>query len=143
MNSNLAAGAQFEREFCQLLYNNGFWVHRIVQNIGGQQPADIIAIKGRFHALIDCKVVSTIRGFSFERVEDNQRMAMSLFKLRGIEEGWFALKLPSGKVEMLNLWQIEKHESNNRHSINTAELESGKFTVTLDEWMRRAASMWK
>lgn len=139
-NSNLAAGAQFEREFCQLLANNGFWVHRIVQNVGGQQPADIIAIKDHYHALIDCKVVSTVRGFSFERVEDNQRLAMDLFERKGCEIGWFALKLPSGKIEMLSLWQIDNHEKNGRHSINTAELESGRFTTPVDAWMRRAAS---
>lgn len=141
--SNIASGSQFEREFCQLLADNGFWVHRIVQNIGGQQPADIIAIKGRFHALVDCKVVSTQKGFSFDRVEDNQRTAMDTFEARGGEIGWFALKLPSGKIEMLSLWQIDKHESNGRHSINTSELESGKFTSTIDGWMRRAGTLCK
>ena len=143
MNTNLAAGSQFEREFCQLLANHGFWVHRIVQNIGGQQPADIIAVKGRYHALIDCKVVSTIKGFAFERVEDNQRLAMDVFKQKGNEVGWFALKLPSDKVAMLNLWQIDRHEQNGRHSINTTELENGKFTVSIDEWLRRAATLCK
>ena len=143
MNSNLAVGARFEREFCQLLAKNGFWVHRIVQNVAGQQPADIIAVKDHFHALIDCKVVSTIKGFTFDRVEDNQRLAMALFKSRCCEDGWFALKLPSGKIEMLNLGQVEHHESQGRHSINTAELESGKFTTTIDGWMRRAETLWK
>lgn len=143
MNSNLAVGARFEREFCQLLAKNGFWVHRIVQNVAGQQPADIIAVKDHFHALIDCKVVSTIKGFTFDRVEDNQRLAMALFKSRCSEDGWFALKLPSGKIEMLNLWQVEHHESQGRHSINTVELESGKFTTTIDGWMRRAETLWK
>lgn len=143
MNSNLSAGSKFEREFCQLLADNGFWVHRIAQNAGGQQPADIIAIKNHYHALVDCKVVSTSKGFSFDRVEDNQAMSMDTFEQKCCEVGWFALKLPSGKIEMLSLWQILNHESNGRHSISTAELESGKYTSSVEGWMRRASKLWK
>lgn len=140
MASNLAMGSEFEQDFCLFLAQRGFWVHRMAQNAAGQQPADVIAVKGRFHALIDCKVVSTVRGFTFSRVEDNQRTAMTLFEQCGQEDGWFAIKLPNGKIEMLSLWQIENYELNGRKSLNTQELDSGKFTISLDAWLRRAAS---
>lgn len=135
--SNITIGSKFERVFCELLAQNGYWVHRIKQNEGGQQPADVIAVKGKFHALIDCKVVSTTKGFSFDRVEDNQRTAMTMFEERGGEDGWFAILLPSKQIVMLNLWQIEHHESNGKHSLSTEELESGRFTTSLAGWMRR------
>ena len=75
---NRSNGGRFEQEMSALLADHGFWVHVLQQNKAGQ-PADIIAIRGRFHTLIDCKVISDDKGFSFDRVEENQKYAMRMF----------------------------------------------------------------
>ena len=42
--TNKKAGNLFEQEFCEILFENGFWVHNLAQNASGQ-PADVIAVK--------------------------------------------------------------------------------------------------
>ena len=42
--SNKKLGNLFEREFCEILAQHGFWVHNLTQNANGQ-PADIIAVR--------------------------------------------------------------------------------------------------
>ena len=44
MNTNKKHGNEFEREFCQLLSQKGFWVLNIPQYSAGQ-PSDVIAVK--------------------------------------------------------------------------------------------------
>ena len=64
--TNKKAGNLFEQEFCEILFENGFWVHNLAQNASGQ-PADVIAVKKGRALLIDCKVCDT-NGFSFSRI---------------------------------------------------------------------------
>ncbi len=97
--SNKAIGNSFERELADTLYNAGFWVHLLCQNQDGQ-PADIIAVKNKKAYLIDCKVCSTDKGFNLSRMEENQDLAMELWKDCGNGEGWFAVKL-SDQVYMI------------------------------------------
>ena len=60
---NRSSGTRFEQDFANLLAEHGFWAHVMQQNKAGQ-PADIIAVKGKFHTLIDCKEISdTDKGF--------------------------------------------------------------------------------
>ena len=80
---NRTTGGRFEQELGDILAAHGFWVHIMQQNKAGQ-PADIIAVKGKFHTLIDCKVCEN-GFFAFERIEDNQRSAMKLFFRKGGE----------------------------------------------------------
>ena len=51
-NSNKTSGNKFEDDFSIILAKNGFWAHVMQQKKEGQ-PADIIAVKGKFHTLID------------------------------------------------------------------------------------------
>lgn len=90
--SNKQMGNVFERELAQILYDAGFWVHLLNQNQDGQ-PADMIAVKNQKAYLIDCKVCATKKGFDRSRIEDNQDLAMTLWKACGNLNGWFALKL--------------------------------------------------
>ncbi len=53
--NNKINGNQFERDFCELLSQYGFWVHNMAQNQSGQ-PADVIAVRDRLAYIIDCKV---------------------------------------------------------------------------------------
>ena len=136
--SNISEGSRFERDFCNQLRGLGFWVHRLSQNAGGQQPADVIAVKGRYHALIDCKVVSGER-FLFSRVEDNQYNAMSLFEDRGNEPGWFAIRCPDGYVAMLSLIDLDYYrDTMHRKSISCRELKESRLVCSLDDWNERA-----
>ena len=54
MTDNRTTGNRFEQELSDILAEHGFWVHVMQQNKAGQ-PADIVAMRGRFHTLIDCK----------------------------------------------------------------------------------------
>ena len=138
--SNAKEGHRFEMELLKTLSENGFWVLRINPNAGGQQPADIIAVKGKYHALIDCKVCATAKGFSFDRVEDNQHSAMSLFHERSGEYGWFALELPDGEIRMLSYAQLMGCESLGMKSLTMREMHNPNFTCSLTEWMQRATA---
>lgn len=133
MISNRKLGNGFESELCEILYANGFWAHNMKQDASGQ-PADVIAVKGNFHCLIDCKVVSTKAGFAFSRWEDNQRNAMGLFKTRGYCDSYLALKLPNGEVRMLSARTVTALEENDdRRSIPLSEMKN--YTDSFDEWM--------
>lgn len=90
--SNKKLGNDFEREFCQKLFDNGFWVHNFTQNHDGQ-PSDIIAVRNKTAYLIDCKVCSTDKGFDLTRVEENQDLSMSMWRECGNGEAWFAMQL--------------------------------------------------
>lgn len=89
--SNKKLGNSFETDFCQLLYQHGFWVHNFVQSKDGQ-PADVIAVKNGKAYLIDCKVCSN-NYFNLGRMEENQINAMTLWEEVGNGNGLFAIRL--------------------------------------------------
>lgn len=89
--SNKKLGNSFETDFCQLLYQHGFWVHNFVQSKDGQ-PADVIAVKNGKAYLIDCKVCSN-NYFNLGRMEENQINAMTLWEGVGNGNGLFAIRL--------------------------------------------------
>lgn len=103
--NNKKLGNNFEAEFCEILFENGFWCHNMAQNAAGQ-PADVIAVKDGTPYLIDCKVCSGGK-FSLDRIEENQRLAMKLWWECGNGHGWFAL-LVGNDVFMLTLPHIEQ-----------------------------------
>ena len=91
MKSNRAIGNDFENELCDILFDEGFWVHNLKQNEAGQ-PADVIAVRNEKAHLIDCKHCSS-KGFDTSRIESNQETAMQLWGECGNGDGWFALKI--------------------------------------------------
>ena len=130
---NRTVGGRFEQELAEILYKNGYWVHVLQQNKSGQ-PADIIAIKGKFHTLIDCKVISDMSdGFPFSRIEENQALAMSLFTRRAYELCYFALKLPDGEIRMVSFSRLMtvKHRGNKRLVAKDIETQ----TWSLEKWL--------
>lgn len=133
MNTNKRLGNRFERELCDLLAAKGFWAHNFAQNKDGQ-PADIIAIKGRYHTLIDCKLVSTSKGFDFSRWEENQRLSMELFSNRCDYMCFLALKLITGEIRLLDTNTIYGLESLGQRSIPVSQM--WKHTHSLDELMQ-------
>lgn len=128
---NRSQGNRFEQELSHILADHGFWVHVMQQNKAGQ-PADIIAVKGKFHTLIDCKVCEG-GFFSFDRIEDNQRSAMKLFFKKGGELSYFALKLPDGKLRMVALSRCETLSGRGKKRISADEMD--RETWNLDDWL--------
>lgn len=128
--TNKKLGNDFETAFCQTLFENGYWCHNLAQNQSGQ-PADVIAVKNGNAHLIDCKVCSN-RGFTLSRVEENQVLAMELWRECGNGDGWFAV-LIAEEVFMLPYstinWKLRLGES----SLNEKYIRS--IGVSLKEWM--------
>ena len=136
--SNKKSGNRFELVMSNLLAERGFWSHVLQQNKSGQ-PADIIAVKGKYHTLIDCKVISDHDGFPLSRVEENQRLAMKRFMERGGECGWFALKLPDDTVWMVSITTIGFIEKQGVKSIPEKLIREKLWSV--EEWLK-AADEW-
>ena len=131
-NSNKTSGNKFENDFAKSLAEHGFWAHVMQQKKEGQ-PADIIAVRGAFHTLIDCKEISDEeKGFPFSRVEENQRLAMKLFTKRCGELCYFALKLPDGSIRMVSLSRIETLEGRGHKSITTKMMINETWNI--DDW---------
>ena len=131
MASNKKLGNKFEAELSQILFDHGFWVHRLQQSAAGQ-PADIIAVKDGKPFLIDCKVCSTKEGFRLSRVEENQELAMSLWESCGNGTGWFALKVQSGEIYMISMSGIEKFRVVEM-SINEKTMQD--YCIALNDWI--------
>ena len=135
---NATIGGKFEQVMSKILAEHGFWSHLMQRNKSGQ-PADIIAVKGKYHTLIDCKVISDHDGFPFSRAEENQRLAMKRFLACGGECGWFALRLPDESIWMLNInriWAMEKHGLK-----SISEKEIRKKVWPLENWLA-SAEIW-
>ena len=128
---NRTTGGRFEQELSHILADNGFWVHVMQQNKAGQ-PADIIAVRGRFHTLIDCKVCDN-GFFSFERIEENQRSAMKMFFRKAGELSYFALKLPDGSIRMVSLERCDTLKNRGKRRISAEDMQ--KETWNLDSWL--------
>ena len=129
---NRTKGGKFEQELSHKLAEAGFWVHVMQQNKAGQ-PADIIAVLGSFHTLIDCKVISDNKGFPFERVEENQKCAMKMFQRKCGELCFFALKLPDGEVHMISMERIEVLKSRGKKRLTDKEIR--EQTWNIDDWI--------
>ncbi len=97
--TNKKLGNDFESQFCEILFQEGFWTHNLAQNQAGQ-PADVLAVRNGKAYLIDCKVCVNDT-FPFSRIESNQHTAMTLWKQSGNDYGWFALRLNDNSVYMI------------------------------------------
>ena len=129
-NHNRKTGTSFERDLCQELARHGFWAHNLAQNSAGQ-PFDVIAARDGKVYPIDAKVCEK-DVFRLVRIEDNQFSAMTLWKDTGNGEGWFALKLSSGKVYMIPLLLMQAYSRTKTVLSRSDILEVG---VPLELWV--------
>lgn len=129
---NRTVGGRFEQDLAVMLAEHGFWVHILQQTKAGQ-PADLIAVKGRFHTLIDCKVISDSRGFPMDRIEENQRLAMGVFRRKCGEMCYFAMKLPDGEIRMAACGRLETLAARGRKRLTEEEIREQMWP--LDEWL--------
>lgn len=131
--TNKKVGNDFELEFCEMLSAHGVWVLNVPMSRAGQ-PADVIAVKNQHAFLIDCKVVSTTRGFALSRIEENQQMSMYLWKECGNGEGWFALKLPNNEIYMVSRWtMLGFSDTQSRLSL----VDIYKYGIPFEEWVKK------
>lgn len=130
MASNKKLGNDFETALCEALSQRGYWTHNLAQNQAGQ-PADVIAVKNGHAYLIDCKVCSS-NGFPLSRVEENQDLAMQLWKSCGNGEGWFALKL-GDEVIMIPHVSIEII-SEQKSRMNLKDIR--EYGVSFERWVK-------
>ena len=131
--SNRALGNSFESELCDRLYTYGFWTHNMAQNKAGQ-PADVIAARNGKSYLIDAKVCSS-KGFDLRRVEENQDLAMALWKECGNGEGWFALKVGE-EIYMIPHFTIIAYKNHQSYMSFSEIYECGK---TLEQWNKEVS----
>ena len=130
--SNKKIGNKFETEFCEILFQEGFWTHNLAHNQVGQ-PADVLAVRNGKAYLIDCKVcVNDI--FPFSRIESNQHTAMTLWKQSGNGYGWFALKLSNEDIYMID-YDLMIALSLNQSSIGEDLITH--YGVPLKRWIKK------
>ena len=130
--TNKKLGNDFEQELCEILSEHGCWCHLLNANKSGQ-PADIIAVKNKTAYLIDAKVCSS-RGFALSRMEENQDLAMDLWKECGNGQAWFALKVPTGDIYMIPHICIKAY-SQRQSVLSFSEIhELGK---PIERWVER------
>ena len=130
--TNKKLGNDFEQELCERLSEYEFWTHNMAMNKAGQ-PADIIAVRNKSAHLIDAKVCSS-RGFALSRVEENQELAMELWRECGNGQGWFALKIPTGEIYMLPHICIQAYKRGQAYLSFSEIHELGK---PLERWVEK------
>ena len=72
--NNKKLGTAFEREMCEILRQDGWWVHFMSPDERGAQPFDVIAVRDKQVIAADCKT-SAAPIFRRDRLEDNQKSA--------------------------------------------------------------------
>lgn len=129
--TNKKIGNDFESDFCEILFEQGFWVHNFTQNQDGQ-PADVIAARKGKTYLIDCKVCS-VRGFALSRMEENQDLSMELWKSTGNGEGWFAV-LIGEQIVMIPHFTVKALRATQSYM---NELELREYGTPLEKWLKK------
>ncbi len=115
-------GRDFENQVTKDLKAAGYWVLRIPQNESGQQPFDILAIKGKRIVAYDAKVLSDGTRFPLDRIEDNQYNAFRLMEKKTGAEEIGLLILAEDKVRYMDVSRIVSELSLGRKSIDVNRL---------------------
>lgn len=118
-------GREFENQIVKDLHKTGYWVHRIHPDESGQQPFDIIAIRGDRICVYDAKVISDGTKFPLKRIESNQLNAFRLFETKVKSSQIGLLIHADGKIRYMSL-----------STINTAFIMQKKSidVIDLPEW---------
>ena len=132
MASNIKSGTDFEKIFCKLAYDRGFWAHRLNANKNGQ-PADILLTKNNISALIDCKVCEK-NVFPFSRIEENQFYAMKAWLKAGNTLAYFALLVCDG-IRIIPFNLIREMIFTGSKQFNLTEII--QYGYTFPEWEER------
>ena len=129
--NNRTMGNTFEDELCNILSGNGFWCTNLAQKKSGQ-PADVIAVKNKKAYLIDAKVCSDNK-FPLSRIEENQDLAMEMWKDCGNGIGWFALKL-GNQVYMISHYVMKAYRNQQSSLSEKCIYELG---MPIEKWVKK------
>lgn len=132
--NNKKDGNAFEREFCTLLGEMGFWVHNMAQTQAGQ-PADVLAVFAKRAFLIDCKLCPE-KGFALSRIEPNQDTAMDFWYRSGNGVGWFALKCKD-EITMVSKFTMDNLRRMGKAVLNPQEIRD--YGTNLELWRTMVA----
>ena len=122
MMNNKMVGTYFERKMCNLLGNEGWWVHFIEPKQSGAQPFDIVAVKNGRAIAIDCKTCVNSR-FSIDRLEDNQIYAFEKWLRCGNEMPYIAVEHED------DVYMIPYGYLRDKQSVKLKELQWAKWGV--------------
>lgn len=129
--SNKTAGTAFEREFCGMLAQNGFWAHILQDNRNGQ-PFDIICAKDGNVQVFDCKVCRT-DCFCLSRMEGNQISAMERWEACGNGEGAFVVRFQkTGNIYVVRFRELMMAREAGIRSLSEREMKKR----SIKEFMR-------
>lgn len=128
--SNKSTGTKFEKDFAQILAENGFWAHCLKDNENGQ-PFDVIAARNGIAYAFDCKDCRE-DSFRLKRIEENQNNAMGLWTATGNGQGLFVIRFGS-YIYLLPHKLLEVFQENGKTSIT--EAEALKYGKTLYSWL--------
>lgn len=115
-------GREFENHVSKELKRAGYWVLRIPQNETGQQPFDILAIKGKRILAYDAKVLSDGHRFPLDRIEDNQYNAFQLMEKKTGAEEIGLLILCENKVRFMDISRINTEIWLDKKSVDVNDL---------------------
>ena len=91
--NNKKLGTCFERDYCEELSKQGYWVHFMSPDGRGSQPFDIIAVKNGQAYAIECKTLTSDKNtFTINRLEMNQIFAFEKWMMCGNKEPLIAVK---------------------------------------------------
>lgn len=108
--NNKKLGTEFEKELCDYLQKNGWWVHFITPDRRGAQPFDIIAVKDGLACAIECKtLVDSKYIFTIDRLEVNQKSAFDYWNRCGNIDPFIFVKW-RGKVAVIQYDELVKHQ---------------------------------
>jgi hypothetical protein len=97
-------------------------VLRIPQNETGQQPFDLLAIKGTRILAYDAKVLSDGHRFPLDRIEDNQYNAFQLMEKKTGASEIGLLIYAEGKVRYMDISRINTEIWLNKKSVDVNDL---------------------
>lgn len=119
--NNKKLGTAFEREFCKIVSQYGWWVHRFQDNQNGQ-PCDVIMAKNNSSTLVDCKVCENNQ-FVLSRMEENQINTMVKWLKTGNNASYFALRMKDGEVYMMPFKTLQELKSLGYKCITYTEID--------------------
>lgn len=120
--NNKMIGTYFERKMCNLLSNEGWWVHFIEPKQSGAQPFDIVAVRNRRAIAIDCKTCVNAK-FSIDRLEDNQIYAFEKWLRCGNEMPYIAVEHED------DIYMIPYGYLRDKQSVKLKELQWARWGV--------------
>jgi Holliday junction resolvase len=88
-------GNKTEKEFAEIMFNKGWWVHLFADKISGQ-PFDIVMCRSEVCWFIDVKHVQDKNYFLHSRIEPNQINAFKTLNSRGMHNTSFVIKFSDG-----------------------------------------------